>query len=151
MSDLQTIHAGCVLIGEAGLLIRGASGSGKSTLAREVVSRAIQTGRFGRLVSDDRTRIEARHGRLVAQPVEPLDGCIEVFGLGIVRQLHEPAAVIRLVIDLCESLARYPDEQDGHVALCGVMVPRIRMQAGAVSADIAVACLSGVCDTVVTL
>lgn len=151
MSDAQTIHAGCVLIGEAGLLIRGASGSGKSTLAREVVSRALQAGRFGRLVSDDRTRIGARHGRVVAHPVEPLGGCIEVFGLGIVRQLHEPAAVIRLVIDLCESLARYPDEQDGHVSLCGVMVPRIRMQAGAVSADIAVACLSGVCDTVVTL
>jgi len=151
VNDPQTIHAGCVLIGEAGLLIRGASGSGKSTLAREVVSRALQTGRFGRLVSDDRTRIEARHGRLVAQPVEPLGGCIEVFGLGIVRQSHEPAAVIRLVIDLCESLARYPEEQDGRVTLCGVMVPRIRMQAGAVSVDIAVACLSGVCDTVVTL
>ena len=151
MSDPQTIHAGCVLVGEAGLLIRGASGSGKSTLAREVVSRAVQAGRFGRLVSDDRTRVEARHGRLVAQPVGPLDGCIEVFGLGIVRQAHEPAAVIRLVIDLCESLARYPEEQDGRVALCGVMVPRIRMQAGAVSVDIAVACLSGVCDTVVTL
>jgi len=151
VSDAQTIHAGCVLIGEAGLLIRGASGSGKSTLAREVVSRALQMGRFGRLVSDDRTRIEARHGRLVAQPVEPLGGCIEVFGLGIVRQPHERAAVIRLLIDLCESLDRYPDEQDGQVALCGVMVPRIRMQAGAVSADIAVACLSGVCDTVVTL
>jgi serine kinase of HPr protein (carbohydrate metabolism regulator) len=151
VSDAQTIHAGCVLVGEAGLLIRGASGSGKSMLAREVVSRAVQTGRFGRLVSDDRTRLEVRHGRLVAQPVEPLDGCIEVFGLGIVRQAHEPAAVIRLVIDLCESLARYPEEQDGRVALCGVMVPRIHMQAGAVSVDIAMACLSGVCDTVVTL
>ena len=92
-----------------------------------------------------------RHGRLVASPVLPLDGCIEVFGLGIVRQSFEPAAVIRLVVDLCEDLPRYPEEQDRHIALCGVMVPRIRMQAGAVSVDIAVACLSGVCDTVVTL
>ena len=80
MSDPGTIHAGCVLVGEAGLLIRGASGSGKSTLAREVVSRAVQAGRFGRLVSDDRTRIEARHGRLVAHPVEP-------FGSPMSRQL----------------------------------------------------------------
>ena len=55
------------------------------------------------------------------------------------------------MIDLCEDLARYPEEQEGHVVICGVMVPRIRMQAGAVSAGIAVACLSGVCDTVVTL
>jgi serine kinase of HPr protein (carbohydrate metabolism regulator) len=151
LSDAQTIHAGCVLVGEAGLLIRGGSGSGKSTLAREVVSCIRQVGGFARLVSDDRTRIQTRHGRLVASPVKPLDGCIEVFGLGIVRQAYEPAAVIRLVVDLCEDLARYPEEQDRHVALCGVMIPRIRMQAGAVSADIALGCLSGVCDTVVTL
>ena len=151
MSDAQTIHAGCVLVGEAGLLIRGASGAGKSTLAREVVSRALQAGRFGRLVSDDRTRIEARHGRLVASPVQPLDGCIEIFGLGIVRQSFEPAAVIRLVVDLCKDLPRYPAEEDRHIVLCGVMVPRVRMQAGAISADIALGCLSGVCDTVVTL
>jgi serine kinase of HPr protein (carbohydrate metabolism regulator) len=147
----ETVHAGCVLVGEAGLLIRGSSGSGKSTLAREVVSRALMAGRFGRLVSDDRTRIEARNGRLLAYPVGPIGGCIEVFGLGIVRQSFEPAAVVRLIIDLCRDLPRYPEEPDKHVVLCGVMVPRVRMQAGAISADIALGCLSGVCDTVVTL
>ena len=151
MSEAQTIHGGCVLVGEAGLLIRGASGSGKSTLAREVVSLALRGGRFGRLVSDDRTRLEAHHGRLLARPVEPLGGSIEVFGLGIVRQSFEPAAVIRLVVDLTDGPARYPAEEDRHVVLCGVMVPRIRMQAGAISADVALACLSGLCDTVVTL
>lgn len=151
MSEAQTIHGGCVLVGEAGLLIRGASGSGKSMLAREVVSLALRGGRFGRLVSDDRTRLEARHGRLLARPVEPLGGSIEVYGLGIVRQSFEPAAVIRLVVDLTDGPARYPDEEDRHVVLCGVMVPRIRMQAGAISADVALACLSGLCDTVVTL
>ncbi|WP_262271649.1 HPr kinase/phosphorylase [Microvirga yunnanensis] len=151
MSDAETIHGGCVLVGEAGLLIRGPSGSGKSTLAREVVSLALRAGRFGRLVSDDRTRLEALHGRLLARPVDPLGGSIEVFGLGIVRQAFEPAAVIRLVVDLSEDPARYPDAQDGHVVLCGVMVPRIRMQAGAISADVALGCLSGLRDTVVTL
>jgi serine kinase of HPr protein (carbohydrate metabolism regulator) len=147
----ETIHAGCVLVGEAGLLIRGASGSGKSALAREVVSLALGTGRFGRLVSDDRTRLEAHHGRLLARPVEPLGGSIEVFGLGIVRRPFEAAAVVRLVLDLSDDPARYPEEQDRHVVLCGVMIPRIRMQAGAISADVALACLSGVCDTIVTL
>jgi len=140
-----------VLIGEAGLLIRGASGSGKSALAREVVSLALGTGRFGRLVSDDRTRLEAHHGRLLARPVEPLGGSIEVFGLGIVRRPFEAAAVVRLVLDLSDDPARYPEEQDRHVVLCGVMIPRIRMQAGAISADVALGCLSGVCDTIVTL
>jgi serine kinase of HPr protein (carbohydrate metabolism regulator) len=147
----ETIHAGCVLIGEAGLLIRGASGSGKSALAREVVSLALGTGHFGRLVSDDRTRLEAHHGRLLARPVEPLGGSIEVFGLGIVRRPFEAAAVVRLVLDLSDDPARYPEEQDRHVVLCGVMIPRIRMQAGAISADVALGCLSGVCDTIVTL
>jgi HPr kinase/phosphorylase len=147
----ETIHAGCVLVGEAGLLIRGASGSGKSALAREVVSLALGTGRFGRLVSDDRTRLEAHHGRLLARPVEPLGGSIEVFGLGIVRRPFEAAAVVRLVLDLSDDPARYPEEQDRHVVLCGVMIPRIRMQAGAISADVALGCLSGVCDTIVTL
>jgi HPr kinase/phosphorylase len=151
LSKLETVHACCVVVGEAGLLIRGPSGSGKSTLAREVVSRAGQAGRFGRLVSDDRTRLETRHGRLMARPVEPLDGCIEICGLGIVRQPFETAAIVRLVIDLCESPPRYPEEEDKHVILCGVMVPRVRMQAGATSADLAVSCLSCVCNTVVTL
>jgi serine kinase of HPr protein (carbohydrate metabolism regulator) len=151
LSEPETVHACCVVVGEAGLLIRGPSGSGKSTLAREVVSRAGQAGRFGRLVSDDRTRLETRHGRLMARPVEPLDGCIEICGLGIVRQPFETAAIVRLVIDLCESPPRYPEEEDKHVILCGVMVPRVRMQAGATSADLAVSCLSCVCNTVVTL
>ena len=151
MSAHETIHAGCVLVGEAGLLIRGVSGSGKSTLAREVVSLALRAGRFGRLVSDDRTCLEVHHGRLLARPVEPLGGHIEVFGLGIVRQSFEKAAVVRLVVDLCDDPARYPEEQDKHVILCGVMIPRIRMQAGAISADVALDSLSGVCDTVVTL
>ena len=151
MNAHETIHAGCVLVGEAGLLIRGASGSGKSALAREVVSLALGTGRFGRLVSDDRTRLEAHHGRLLARPVEPLGGSIEVFGLGIVRRPFEAAAVVRLVVDLSDGPARYPDEQDRHVLLCGVMIPRIRMQAGAISADVALGCMSGVCDTIVTL
>ncbi|EIM29048.1 HPr kinase/phosphorylase [Microvirga lotononidis] len=151
MSKRETIHAGCVLVGEAGLLIRGASGSGKSTLAREVVSLALRAGRFGRLVSDDRTLLEAHHGRLLARPVVPLGGRIEVFGLGIVRQPFESAAVVRLVADLSDAPARYPEEEDRRVEICGVMVPRIRMPAGASSPDVALACLSGVCDTVVTL
>jgi serine kinase of HPr protein (carbohydrate metabolism regulator) len=116
-----------------------------------LVFRAGQLGLFARLVSDDRTRVAARHGRLVAAPVDPLGGCVEIRGIGIIRQPFEPAAVIRLVIDLCEQPPRYPDEQDRNIVLCGVMVPRLRMRAGAGSADIALWRMSGVCDTVVTL
>ena len=45
--------------------------------------------------------IEAPNGRLVARPVAPIAGLIEVRGLGIVDAEHEPAAVVRLVVDLC--------------------------------------------------
>jgi HPr kinase/phosphorylase len=151
LTDSRTIHACCVVVGEAGLLIRGPSGAGKSSLVREILLHAGHTGRFCRLVSDDRTRLRAQHGRLVAYPVEPLSGCLEVRGIGIVRQAFERAAVIRLVVDLSEDPPRLPGDEDGQVGLCGVMVPRIRGRTGAMSADIALVCLSGVCDTVVTL
>ncbi len=151
MSAAETVHASCVIVGEAGLLIRGASGSGKSSLARDVVFRAGHAGLFARLVSDDRTHVAARHGRLVAAPVEPLGGCVEIRGVGIIRQPFEPAAVIRLVLDLGESPPRYPDAEDRNTVVCGVMIPRIRIPAGAVSADIVIGRLRGICDTVVTL
>ncbi|MCG7393056.1 HPr kinase/phosphatase C-terminal domain-containing protein [Microvirga sp. ACRRW] len=155
MSKPETIqascHASCVVIGEAGVLIRGRAGSGKSTLAREMVLHTIQAGRFGCLVSDDRTCLRAEHGRLLGSPVEPLAGHLEIHGLGIVRQPYEESAVIRLVIDLSEDPPRLPEPEDGNIVLCGVMVPRIRMRAGASFASIALGRLSGVCDTVVTL
>jgi len=147
----ETIHASCVVIGEAGVLIRGRSGSGKSTLAREMVLHTLQAGRFGCLVSDDRTRLRVQHGRLLASPVEPLAGHLEIHGLGITRQPYEPSAVIRLVIDLSEDPPRFPEAGDGNIVLCGVMIPRIRMRAGASFASIALGRLSGVCDTLVTL
>jgi serine kinase of HPr protein (carbohydrate metabolism regulator) len=151
LSSAETIHACCVVVGEAGLLIRGASGAGKSSLAREILFHGGRTGRFCRLVSDDRTKLRSQHGRLVASPAEPIAGCIEIRGLGIVRQPFEPAAVIRLVIDLSDDPPRHPDARDAQVEFCGVMVPRIHGRAGTPSADIALALLSGVCDTVVTL
>ncbi len=151
MSAPETVHASCVVIGEAGVLIRGRSGSGKSTLAREMVLHAIQTGRFGCLVGDDRTYLRVAHGRLLGSPVEPLAGHLEIHGLGITRQPYEPAAVIRLVIDLSEDPPRFPEAGDDNIVLCGVMIPRIRMRAGASFASIALGRLSGVCDTVMTL
>jgi serine kinase of HPr protein (carbohydrate metabolism regulator) len=147
----ETIHASCVLVGEAALLIRGEPGSGKSSLAREILFHASHAGRFSRLVSDDRTWVQARHGRVVACPVEPLAGCIEIRGVGIVRHPFEPAAIIRLVIDLSTEGLRYPEALDDRVSLCGVMLPRLRTRTGAFSVDIALGRLSGVCDTVVTL
>ncbi|MGO4570580.1 HPr kinase/phosphorylase [Microvirga sp. 2TAF3] len=148
----ESIHAGCVALGEAGLLIRGMPGTGKSTLARELVREANQSGLFACLVSDDRTRLEARNGRLVARPMAPIAGCVEIRGVGIVRVPFEPAAVIRLVIDLSEGEpTRHPEATDSQVHLCGVLLRRIQARTGAPLLDIALSSMSGVYDAVVTL
>ena len=152
MADPETIHATCVVVGEAGILIRGAAGIGKSTLARELVHAAGQSGRFASLVSDDRTVIVARHGRLVARVVAAIAGRLEARGAGIFAVGHEPSAVVRLVVDLLDQQPdRLPEVEDQAVRLCGVMVPRLRQRAGAPSFSLVLSRLSCVGDTVMTV
>jgi serine kinase of HPr protein (carbohydrate metabolism regulator) len=121
--DGTTVHATCVVLGEAGVLIRGPSGSGKSQLARRLVS--AYPG-FARLVSDDRVRIVVRHGRVVARTVPAIAGTLEFRGLGLMPMAFEPAAVVRLVVDALTGPAeRLPDEADARVEVCGLALPRI--------------------------
>jgi serine kinase of HPr protein (carbohydrate metabolism regulator) len=144
MSDPETIHASCVVVGAAGI--------GKSTLARELVHAAAQSGRFARLVSDDRTLIVKEHGRLVARVVAAIAGRLEARGAGIFEVEHEPSAVVRLVVDLLdEQPDRLPELADQTAILCGVMVPRLRQRAGAPSFSLVLSRLSCVGDTVMTV
>jgi HPr kinase/phosphorylase len=77
-------------------------------------------------VSDDRVRIEVRHGRVVARTVPAIAGALEIRGLGLVPTAFEPAAVVRLVVDaLTEPADRLPDEADARVDVSGVALPRI--------------------------
>lgn len=147
----ETLHASCVVVGETGILIRGAAGAGKSTLAREIIQAARLSGLFARLVADDRTRIMVRHGRLVASPVAPLCGLVEIRGIGIVQQSFEPAAVLRLVVDLMDSPPRYPEKSEQYAVLWNIRVPRLHVQARTPTATAILGCLSCVCDTVMTL
>jgi len=152
LAERETVHAGCVMVGEAGILIRGAAGSGKSTLARELVRQARAEGLFASIVSDDRTLLRAQNGRLVARPVTSIAGYREIRGIGIVRAPFEAAAVIRLVIDLSEDAPeRHPETADSQVRVCGVLLRRIRGQTGAPLLDIALDSLRGLCDAVVSL
>jgi serine kinase of HPr protein (carbohydrate metabolism regulator) len=122
------IHATVVAVGEAGILIRGASGTGKSTLALALIALAGQTGRFARLVADDRTELVATGDRLVARPVAPLEGIVERRGLGLTPEPHTGAVVIRLVVDLAaEEPARMPEPEDLVDSLAGIDLPRLRM------------------------
>jgi HPr kinase/phosphorylase len=121
-----SIHASAVLVGARAVLIRGPSGSGKSRLALALLQ-AAEDGwlPFARLVSDDRTRIEAAHGRLLARPVPELAGLIEVAGLGIRKVPYEPLAVVFMVIDLGATAPRMPEPADLSVTLEGIPLPRL--------------------------
>ena len=120
-----TCHASCVVVGEAGILIRGASGSGKSSLALGLIEAARGRGLFGALVADDRVRIARAHGRLVARPHPAVAGRIELRGLGLVALPAEEACVLRLVVDLTEAAARMPEEAAERAEILGIGLPRL--------------------------
>jgi HPr kinase/phosphorylase len=124
------LHATCVVIGEAGVLIRGPSGSGKSLLAREIVLEAGRDGSFARLVGDDQVEIEERHGRLIARALASIAGRLELRGLGLRSVPYEPAAVVRLVVDcLPEPPARMPEASEMRTQLSGITVLRLALSA----------------------
>ena len=95
LSAMTQIHANCVALGSYAILLRGPSGSGKSNLSL----RLVRAG--GRLVSDDRTDILARDGKLIASAPIQIARLCEVCGIGIVRGLaHQAAGDVRVLFDL---------------------------------------------------
>jgi len=128
------VHGTALLIGETGVLLRGASGAGKSLLALDLIERTRGCGGFAALIGDDRVLLSAAHGRIVARPHPAIAGRIELRGAGIARLAEaawEPAGVIRLVVDLLEAAEiardRHPEEAGGRVFLCGAALPRLRL------------------------
>ena len=92
--DGINIHAGCVSVDGRGVLITGPSGSGKSALALQLMA-------FGaRLVSDDRTLLTLRDGRLHATCPPAIRGMIEARGLGILNADTVDGADVVLAVDM---------------------------------------------------
>jgi serine kinase of HPr protein (carbohydrate metabolism regulator) len=116
----ESIHATAVLVGAAGVLIRGDSGSGKSALALALIRRG------GRLVADDRLTLSRVNGRLVATAAHATAGLIELRGRGVIRVPHERSAVIRLLVDIVkeEGLERMPDSDQLTATLLGIRLDR---------------------------
>lgn len=100
----NTLHAACVAFGEIGVLLRGPSGAGKSDLA----FRLIEAGAV--LVADDRVRLRAREGRLIAAAPEELAGMLELRGIGLVELPSATDIAVELVADLVapEAVERLP-------------------------------------------
>ncbi|MBL9073779.1 HPr kinase/phosphatase C-terminal domain-containing protein [Tabrizicola sp.] len=89
------LHASCIAVEGCGLLILGPSGAGKSSLAIRLM--ALGAG----LVSDDRTLVSVRDGRLVADcPRAAMRGLIEARGIGLLRAPVVDPVPLALAIDL---------------------------------------------------
>lgn len=127
-----TIHASSVIVGTLGILVRGRSGAGKSSLCDLLVAAAETTGHFAAHVSDDRTCLDGKSGRLVASPAPAIAGQLEVRGLGIVGVSAEREAVLHLVADLVPigELERYPEDDAASVELEGIGLPLVRLEEG---------------------
>ena len=145
-----SVHATCILCGETGILIRGGSGAGKSKLGRDLIRAGERGGGFARLVADDRVRLRAASGRLIARPVPPLEGVIEIRGFGLASAPHAPACVVGLVVDLVAGEAeRMPDPDALVVEVLGVRLARIATPLD-LAVDMVAWRLRGRDDTIVT-
>jgi serine kinase of HPr protein (carbohydrate metabolism regulator) len=124
------VHATVVVVGESGVLIRGASGTGKSALALALMAEAGRQGLFNRLVGDDRVQLSTTSGRLTARGHPVVAGLIEERGTGLLAVPHEDAVVVRCIVDMLGqshdmSTSRMPGEGDRRIAVEGVELPRI--------------------------
>jgi HPr kinase/phosphorylase len=128
----RSVHASAVLLGARALLIRGPAGAGKSRLVLGLLQMPDTRVAFVRLVADDRTLLEAVHGRLLARPAPELAGLLEVRGLGIRRLPYEPVAVISRVVDLAsDDATRLPDDVARTTTINGIQLPRLALAATA--------------------
>ena len=121
------IHGTSIEIDGAGILLRGPPGSGKSDLALRLISECE-----ARLVADDQVEVSMRDGRLVARAPAPLAGMIEVRGLGIARLDHHPSWALHLVIELCDTVTRFP--VPCQTVIAGHPLPVCRLRATEASA-----------------
>ena len=130
MSQAATVHASAVLVGERGVLIRGASGTGKSALLLGLLA-ADPAATW--LIADDRVILTASHGRLIAAAPAALAGLMEIRGQGIVRRSFVSPAPIDLVVDLVSLAAsqRMPAADEEMSPVEGVDVALFHLPIGA--------------------
>jgi serine kinase of HPr protein (carbohydrate metabolism regulator) len=127
-----SLHATAVIHGESGVLILGPSGSGKSALALALMARATSAGAFCALIGDDRVFVRKAGDRLIAWGPANMAGVIERRMAGLVAVRHEPAAIVRLAVELCERGRRWPrmPDEDAGLVVGEVALPRLALDSG---------------------
>ena len=121
------LHATAIVVGESGALLRGPSGAGKSSLALALIWAARERACYAALIADDRAFVRAFGDRLIGRGAPEFAGKIERRFEGLIAVAAEPAAVIRLVVDLAgrgETPPRLPDEDELSAEFLGVRLPR---------------------------
>ena len=127
----ETLHASCVAIGGAAVLIEGRPGSGKSDLALRLIDRGAV------LVSDDYTVLMRDQARLLALAPANIAGRIEVRGIGIVDIPHADRVPVALLVRLTDAVTRMPEDAlDRRIA--GITIPITEVDAFTASAPIKV-------------
>ena len=133
---MPSLHAACIALCDAGILIRGPSGSGKSSLAVLLASEAD-----GAFVADDRVQCDRRGDLLSARAHEALCGQVEIRGQGILSVADlglaiRPEAIVRLTIDLVAESPRLP-EPPADAEILGLPIPRLILDRGVRRAGLA--------------
>jgi HPr kinase/phosphorylase len=115
------LHASCVEVNGAGVILLGASGSGKSDLALRLIDEG------GRLVADDQLAVERVADRLYGRAAGSLAGLLEVRGFGIVRLPACEVSRLGLAaqLDLSGQLERLPEP--AMYEILGLRLPEIRL------------------------
>jgi len=136
-----SLHATAVIHGESGVLILGPSGAGKSALALALMARARAAGAFAALIGDDRVFVREASGRLIARGAANMTGLIERRMAGLIAVRHEPAAVVRLAVELGGRRGRWPRMPDDNDSLIvgEVGLPRLALDSGQCACDQALA------------
>lgn len=116
---MNLIHATCISMAGAGVLLRGPSGAGKSDLAL----RLIDGGAL--LVADDQVLLTPEGGHVHARSPADLAGLLEVRGVGIMPVPSTAEVRLVLIADLAhpDAVDRLPDPDQA--VLCGCRLPRI--------------------------
>jgi HPr kinase/phosphorylase len=124
------MHATCVALAGAGVLLLGKPGAGKSDLALRLIDQA-GTGISGalkeaRLVADDQVRVRLAGSRLMASAPAAIAGRLEIRGLGIVTvaSAGEVPLVLAVLLD-GPAPERLPEAE--HRIILGTGLPQVRV------------------------
>jgi serine kinase of HPr protein (carbohydrate metabolism regulator) len=122
MRQSLNIHGTAIVLGGAGLLLRGPSGSGKSLLALALLDRWASRGLDAALVTDDCVDLTAEAEGLTMAAPAPIAGLIELRGRGILSRPHRSPVPLHLLIDLVPELVRMPESHAFTAELLGLSV-----------------------------